>query len=221
MFDIQINYRINIMKRFFLNSALVLLAIIAVPLKSTATVSIVIEAGILYNSNGTTPMPDGGLLQLVADTGNDGFTAPTTTSFIGNSLNDVVLSSWAMDSTTAGVSGADIKTISFSISAPLATGQQLMLRWFPSLTISSSTPGLTSYGQFTTTSGSLLDGSTMTWYVPANGGTYGLNFLTGNAGGSQLESAGTAAFATVPEPTSFALLGAGMVMMVTGRRRRK
>jgi hypothetical protein len=101
-----------------------------------------------------------------------------------------------------------------------------MLRWWPTLTTASPTPGFsTPFGQFRTDATENFSNSG--WFVPADGSTISLNFLTPNAGGdgSEPESAGRAAFTTtaVPEVSTVvcAFLCAGALGFHAIRRRIK
>jgi len=205
------------MKKTNLLSFLVVIGLILSSTKLIASITITLTAGELYQSNGVTPMADNGLIQLIADTGADGFTAPSNSSFVGGSPNDIILASFALDHNTFGSSGCFSNLINYTLLAPVVAGNQLMFRWFPLLTISSSQPGVTSYGQFTSLTATDFGNG---WIVPADGGVIDLNLLTLGQGGSHAESYGVANL-LVPEPTSFAMLGSGLLMIGSMIRRRK
>ncbi|MES2310355.1 MAG: hypothetical protein V4507_15990 [Verrucomicrobiota bacterium] len=148
-----------------------------------ASVTINLGTGVLSNSSGIV-MSDGGLLQLVASTQDTVFSAPTASSFVLN--DDQIEASWSLNGATnmGPGSGTDLHSITFSYSGNFGSGDLLQLRWFPTLTTASITPGVnTPYGVFRSdTSG--LDQSDIAWIAPSDGSTVTLNFLTTSAGGS-------------------------------------
>jgi len=188
-----------------------------------AAITINLTAGILYQADGTTPAPDGTLLQLVASTTDSTFTAPTPASFTGGSSDDVVVASYALNHNTTGSAGGDFHSLQLTLSGNWNAGDPLLLRWWPTLTTSSSTPGAnTTYGQFRTDA--TENGSTTGWVTPADGQTVSLNFLDQAAGGTEPNSAGKASLTTaaVPEPSTYALIVAGgFVCAWMGRRRKR
>ncbi len=180
---------------------LAVLALLVTSISAHATITINLGVDKLFQSNGTTPIPTGSLLQLVVSTTDNVFTLPTAGSFVGGSADDIVLASFACQS-----NGSFGGPIVFSLSGNLNAGDQIMLRWFPTLTISSSSPGAgTSFGQFRTDN--IESASNIAWVVPADGSTVSLNFLDIAGGGTEPNSAGTASLVTaaIPEPSSVAL----------------
>jgi hypothetical protein len=181
-------------------------------ISALGSVTINLGADKLFQSNGTTPIPQGALIQLVASTTDSTFTLPTASSFVGGSADDVVLASFG-----SGPNGTVAQPIVFSLSsfANLTPGDPLMLRWWPTLTTSSVAPGFTTFGQFRTDA--VENFSNTGWFVPADGSTITLNFLDQAAMGSEPNSAGTASFTTgaaVPEPSTWAaaiLVGGALV----------
>ena len=199
-------------------SLLILSFSIALSYAANAAAIVNLFAGQLFNSNGTTPMANGGLLQVIASTSDNAFYAPTIGSFVGGNADNIIAFSYAMNSATTGQTGSSLQGVTLTYAGAFGVGDFLLLRWWPTLTISSPSPGAgTPYGEFRTAS--IVDGSTTGWIAPADGGTVSLNFATGNAGGSQPNSAGTANLATAPEPTSAALLTLGLVSLASRRRR--
>ena len=195
---------------------LAVLALLISSISAHATITINLGADKLFQSNGTTPIPTGSLLQLVVSTTDNVFTAPTANSFVGNSADDIVLASFASQSN--GTFGGPIV---FSLSGNLNAGDQIMLRWFPTLTLASSSPGAgTSFGQFRTNN--IENFSDIAWVVPADGSTVSLNFLDIAGGGSEPNSAGTASLLTaaIPEPSSVALAIFGGTSLILAVRRR-
>jgi hypothetical protein len=178
---------------------------------SRATVTIDFTVGILNDVTGSTPVADGSLIQLIGSSDNV-FAAPTPGAFIGG--NDVLLFSGSFDSSTSGgTTGAMLFSLS---NITLTPGTNLLLRWFPTLTGGSGSPGgLTPYGEY----GSLTDGS---WVSPANGSTVSINLLTVSAGGSTLDSFGNASLSTaaIPEPSTYAAIFGVMALGLVAYRRR-
>ncbi len=181
-----------------------------------ATLTLNLTAGILYQSNGTTPVPDGTLLQIIASTTDNSFTAPSASSFVGGSSDDTVVASYALNHNTVGSAGGDFHSIVLTLSGNWTAGDQLLLRWWPTLTTSSSSPGAnTTYGQFRTDA--VENGSTTAWVTPADGQTVNLNFLDTAAGGTepngngQGSTNGAASLTVVPEPSTYGMLGMGIV----------
>ena len=194
-------------------------------------------------TSGSLAIKDGYLVQLLADTSGS-FGDPTTTSFTGTTdPNEVVLDSFAMDDTTTSISGVFQKDITFNLgtgAGQIPAGTSLMLRWYPNILYSTynpstSVPGATNYGQFTTTSKEYASDpnpqTATAWTVPASGDyNYDVWFLTTNedsngpgaATNVPLNSAGLATLSTVPEPASISLIaGAIGLGAIAVRRRRK
>src|SRR5579884_1408634 len=94
-----------------------------------ANVIIDLFAGKLLMADGTTAMPNGTLIQLIASTTDSTFTAPNTSSFTGGSADDIVVSSYVMNSSTGGGAGLDLQAITFSYSGNFNQGDPLLLRW--------------------------------------------------------------------------------------------
>ena len=180
--------------------------LVATAMSGSASVTINLGAGQLFQSDGTTAIPAGSLIQLVASTADSTFTAPSPTSFTGSSADDVVLASFGTPDST----GFFTEPITFNLSGSLDAGDPLLLRWWPTLTTSSSAPGGgTPFGQFRTDATENF--SDTGWFVPADGSTITLNFLDSSAEGSEPNSAGTASFTVVPEPASTLLFFIGGV----------
>jgi hypothetical protein len=200
-----------------------LLALTALMLSSIsafATITINLGAAELFQSDGTTPIPSGSLLQLVASTTDSVFTTPSPSSFTGGSADDVVVSSFGSNN-NAGP-GSFAGPIVFTLSGNLTAGDPLMLRWWPTLTTGSSSPGFsTPFGQFRTDA--VENSSDTGWFVPADGSTISLNFLDIAGGGTEPNSAGAASFMTaaaIPEPSTLAclMLGGGALFLAVRRR---
>ena len=143
--------------------------------------------------------PSNSVAVLVVDTGNNGFADPQP----GFALS--VGAVWGADDTVVGLwdlgdsvncSGNDggalcAQTI-VSYMGGIAPGQALKLYWFPSLTLSSNTLGVTAYGRYTDPVG--IDGGDA-WQMPAGGSTLNLLFLT-DPWGSNLRTNGQATLST-------------------------
>ena len=176
-----------------------------------------IDAGLLENALGTAAVPVGGLLQLIASPSGT-FSAPTSASYVTG--DNILLQSQAMDY-SSGTTGETLNSFTLSLSGSsysLSSGEQLLLRFYPNLTLSSmpAAPTLgTSYGQVRSSTiefGAAGGDPTETpWVVPASGQAH-LDYLTVSDNGGTY--ANNTAFATnivgpgaVPEPSSLALIG--------------
>jgi hypothetical protein len=184
-----------------------------------ADVGVDMLVGILYDSGGA-PLADGKLIQLIADTAQDGFSSPTSTSYVSG--DDVVLYSFSVDSSilgTAGTSQASTFSINYANYSGLSAGDPLLLRWFDVDYVSGATgPGISTFhfGQY-------RDGfsnasiSSDAWVTPSDtGGALVLNFITQSFGDSNSIS-DTSALASnlitpIPEPAHIAGL-AGLAVL--------
>jgi len=189
-------------------------------LTANATIVINLTSAQLYGANGTTPMADGMLIQLLASTTDAAFAAPTATSFVGGSVDDVVQASYAMSSATAsGFPGGHIQAITLTFAGNFNAGDALLLRWWPTLAANASIPGVnTPYGEFR--SDQVENGSQVSWFAPSDGANVQLKFLDAAAGGTRPDSAGRASLVTaVPEPTGMGLILVGGLGFAARRRR--
>ena len=208
---------------------IVLLALSGVGARATVTFNI--YATELRTAGGTSLMAQNGLVLLVADTSNDGFSgltagAPlTVNSFLSG--DDLVL---ARGDLTGGDLGYFIGSANFSLGANnLGAGDAVKLYWFPTLTLSSTTADeSTPYGSYRSATG--LDGSAP-WVVP-NDGTPSLDlkfFTSGNTYGEPGSNDPTLGWANqtvapVPEASNLitAALAVGLcALRVTRGLRRK
>jgi hypothetical protein len=165
--------------------------------------------GGVFATNGGTPFSDGRLLQLVASTGDATFASPTATSFVGGNTDDVVIASFAVDSSVLNVAGSVSVVLNINLSSfpTVAQNNPLLLRWY-NIDFGASSPGSgTNYSEYRSASG---DESSDPWLMGGSGQSLSLGFVTASLGGSLADSAG---FATspIPEPAetaTFAALGA-------------
>lgn len=179
----------------------------------------------LYNANGTTPQGEGTLVQLIVSSTDNVFTLPSSSSYTGNSSDDFILASFIINSGPGTVAQPLIITYSGNIGA----GDQILLRWFPtitgptppSLTQAGAPPAGSAYGQFRTDITENF--SNATWVLPSDGSTIDLNFLTVSGGGTEPNSAGAAnmVVTAIPEPSTYALLGCGLIGALFLNRRNK
>jgi len=144
--------------------------------------------------------------------------APTGATLVSSIGND----NSGGDGTTSGA-------FSFSYSGGFGSGDELLIVGYSTLTTSSGSPGVGTKGFFFRAAGGSEDAGSITWIAPADGGTYDLFSYTtpdGNAAANAFTS-GTAAtggngFTTVPEPSTYALLGMSALALggyVVRRRR--
>jgi hypothetical protein len=122
--------------------------------------------------------------------------------------------------------------------AGFGAGDQLLVVAYPTLTSLNSVPGLGTPGFFFRSSfADPVDGSDMLWLGPADGGTYtlaALDLMTGGTYPNTQFTSGVGAqatsgigitgggFTTVPEPSTYALLGlAGLALGGYAARRRR
>lgn len=204
------------MKKLVVLSA-TLACIIATEVRAS-TISMDFQVGVLADSTGT-PIADGSLFQIIASPDTT-FSAPTSTSFLGNGSNDVLVWSGGFDSSTVGAGAgiADMAVNNIDLSTYPIAGDYLTIRWFPTLTSSSLQPGdSTSYGQY----GYLNDNS---WIAGNAGSSTTYTFLTQSSGfGSATNSLGYASntVTPVPEPSSSAIVIALCALAVTIHHRRR
>lgn len=183
------------------------------PLNTNATVTLTLHVKNLLDNNSSLLL-DNSLIQLITrDVTTNAFSTPTTTAFIES--GEAIVTSFALQSNTAEAPGSFLRTFSFSFSSGIAANQELLLRWWPTLTTANTTPLANAYyGQYNTTL--IADNSDITWLIPSDGTTaVNLNFYA-NA------TTGKASLQVIPEPSTYALAGiAGLIAVAAIRRRKK
>lgn len=175
------------------------------------TVQLTFDLGLLTDSGGNA-LADGSLIQIIASYDNTTLASPTSTDFLGGDSSSVILWQGGLDSSVTGIPGTTTVQLSdltiYANGTPghyLTAGDSLFVRWYPALTTASSTPGVTSFGQYgySAVSGATLD---TTWVIPAAPAAVDFQLLTTDVGGLLATSAGKAANTTsaVPEPATTA-----------------
>jgi hypothetical protein len=235
------------MMKPLIKATLPLLATLLLAAAAKGGVTIDLDAGHLYSSGttsayylpySTTSGSTGALLQIIAST-NGSFSNPTPGSYTGGNANNYVVADLSMNN--AGTD-EDFSEFSFTFGTDLnaefpnlASGDALLLRWFPSITLAQEEQGTTpsvgtAFGYF---EGNAADDNAwglpaaLPWVIPSDGsndtGNDGLYFLTDASGGTLPETAGKASstVTAVPEPAEFAELAGVLVVgaMFLGRRR--
>jgi hypothetical protein len=146
-------------------------------------------------------MPTSGVAVLVADTGNNGFVDLASTFPVGADVtwgaDDRVIGLWDLKDSIScsGQDGALCAQTVVAYTNGIVAGQRLQLYWFPSLTTSSNTLGVTYYGKFTDTNNPPLSGGNL-WSMPVTGSSIELDFITQSEGGSSPDTAGRATLLT-------------------------
>jgi hypothetical protein len=207
------------MKKLLLSAALAGATLLQV---HAGTSHIDFSLGLLSNSSGTA-IADGSLIQIIAAPTGSSFVNPTATNFLGTSSDEFIVYSGAFDSSTTGTPGAELLSINIDLNTFPVAGDALIVRWYPSLTTSSATPGFTTYGQFGYPDNPSVLDSTNTWLTPTAGNSAAFSLLTTGAGGSYPNSKGFASqtITPVPEPSSAIAIVALCAAVVAVRHRRR
>jgi len=211
--------------------SLSVLAVLAAIQLTNASVTINIGMGEMF-ANGSTLggyFPLGGRINFLALESGSWSNQTTTFSNLTSSFvptGSVLLGSVYNDNSGGfGLTGGQI---SFSYSGNLNAGDEIIAVAYPTLTISSTSPGNNTKGFYFRTS-SVIDGSDIAWVAPSDGSNVALYAYTINQGGTLSNStftagsgaAGGGGFTTVPEPSTYALLAVGAVGLFLSFRRRK
>jgi hypothetical protein len=198
----------------------VLFALAAVTM-AKATVDIEIQVSQLSDQFGN-PLFNGSYIELISLGTSGTFTAPTSTSFITGT--EQLISGFPLNDTTEGSTPGSFDEALTGLTlggSNFQAGQQLAIVWFPTISAPTGGPGAgTAYGEYSFGSGagvvipsdssSILD--TMFTISPL-GGT-----LPNSDGLASLQVAG--AGGTIPEPSSYALLGGLTILGLVAFRRR-
>lgn len=207
---------------------------------SAYTVTFDLAANRLRSTTSTTNFPTTGLILLVASTTNTTFgttiaggTNLAVGSFLdGTTGDDQILARFNLSS--SGVPGVFASNPSVSTGGTFANldgGDRIALYWFPTLTTGSNVVpnGATSYGTYQLGNTAPTDGSAA-WTMPAaTTNNYKLYFLTtdadttySNAGThSAIEATANLLTTPVPEPSSYAFGGIGLVALGWMMRHRR
>jgi hypothetical protein len=131
-----------------------------------------------------------------------------------------------------GATGSTASTIVTNSS--IVAGDKLAIRWYSNYTLAdfeAGDPVTGNYGTYTTTLVAPNDDGGADWVVPANGGAVDLNFYTvsdvdptpgdqANVLGEALTPTGDISSA-VPEPSTYELLGIGLLVCIALARKKK
>lgn len=194
-----------------------------------ASVTLSMGFGTMYASTDTSiTIPSGARINILAAEGNGSGTWSSFGDLI--TLFSGQTEDWAPTGTRliasfgnneSGGPGMPDSTVIYSYSGNFAVGDQLLMVVYPTLTMSSLQPGLSTSGFFFRTD-SIIDYSDIAWAAPADGGTFslfaytidtGVGSLANNTFTSGAGAQGGNGFTTVPEPATYALLAMGAVAM--------
>jgi hypothetical protein len=213
----------NILKPALALSAFFLAAF---PAHAFVTFSQVGGDEIFTDGTGLTDAPAGSLVLFVADTNDNGFgnLAPgaiTVGSAISAGSDDIIEARFTM--TLTGL--LDASSGSLTLSGAWNAGDPVAVYWIPSLTSTDTNVGAgVSYGMYTDPTGV---GGSAAWITPTDGTTTttAMFFQSNNDGffapsPNVPSNTGFAGLVTVPEPSTFALLGGIVALGLVARRRK-
>ena len=214
------------MKKIKLQS-LAIAAILLLPIiNSSASVTINLGMGDIYNNSAATTPATSGILNIFAKTSGTWGTDLSAIAASFANLTDsftpsgsVLLGNLTISSGLAGPS-----PVVFNLTGGVSVGQELLAVVYPTISSSSTMPGVGTLG-FVYRTSQILNFSDIAWVVPADGATFSLNALTAGQGGTlsniDLSPGSSGGFTTVPEPSTYALLAVGAVGLFLSFRRRK
>jgi hypothetical protein len=220
------------MKKKTTYKLVILFTISLVPLTTTATVTINLGVGELYDVSDNKLTSGVGL--LVADVDGTGFIGDylsNSSNFDTNAFNNTTLTpgNSVGASTNRILSVFNINQsqahsatgeVSITLDSSLTTGDMLGFYWFPTIRFGTGTisGSVSQYGFYRSDSDSFLNNSTTTWFMPAESASVELLALTPAFSGS-LEPA---ALTAIPEPSTYvALFGVLALGAVVMRRRNR
>lgn len=209
------------MKTLALTSTLMLFSAVA-----SASVTFNLAVGPLLDQNGNA-IPEGSLIQLIYLTGSK--TTLSTDPLLPGSFvheDEVVFCQFGMDSS---LSGADIGGYSESSvvinfeDAGLTAGAQLAFRWFPTLEVGDTPVAGDAYGQSNPLYlvGGVNNGDS--WIAPGDGGWKDIVYMDNGIdfGGLVPTTELRATYQVIPEPSTYALGGVGLLGALVALRRRR
>jgi hypothetical protein len=191
----------------------------------SADANVTLSGTAAYNlelSTSTSTVPDNSLWLLIVDVSNNGFQAGTTLTLpaatsltVGSTLgaDDKILASGGTSSGFGFNAKATVSLSNFDASSYL--NDKYAVVWFDTLTSSATTTGPNGGQHY----GLVTDAS---WVMPSsNAGTFTFGGGTGNPNTISSPGQATLQVSTVPEPSTYALLGTGLLTSFTLLRRRK
>lgn len=190
------------------HTAMLILLVFAAMAKAEVTISF--DGGILYESNGTTPVSPGRLVYAVALPSGQFFPITPLGWVSGDNL--LIGNYWLTDFDVLGEDGGFSTVLIFDLAGGVSSGQQFGFVWFPTFENQNTNPAAGSPYGFYTEPG---------YVIPSDSGVAGFSFETESIGGPIPNSFGTAALQVVPEPSSAALLMLGGAVFVWSRTRGK